>query len=113
MPADLGVDGQRRAVGTDESAVVLLLAVERVAPLPIEHGVGAVADGLPGHGAGFAGIERGIHRRPVHRAGLGFHHPEILALPAARKVVHGGIARNIQVPFADVVVPGGEVEIAA
>ena len=44
---DLRVDGQRLAVGADDGAVVLLLPVERAAPLPVEDRVGAVADGLP------------------------------------------------------------------
>ena len=92
--------------------MILLLAVERAAPLPVEHRIGAVTDRLPGHGARLAAIERGVHRRPVDRAGLRLHHPEVGALPAAHQVVHGAVARGVQMPLPDVVVPGGQVEIA-
>src|ERR1700722_10940514 len=90
--------------------MVLFLAIERVAPLPIEHRVRTVAHGLPGHGTSFAGIERRVYRSPVDRARLSLHHPEILTLPSAREVMHGAVAGDIQVAFAYVVVPCGEIK---
>ena len=88
---DLGVERDGRAVGADEGAVVLLLAVEGGAPLPVADGVGAVADGLPGHGAGFAFIEGVVDGRPVDEAGLGLHDPEVFAEEAAGEVVGGAV----------------------
>src|ERR1700722_18788228 len=67
-----------------------------------------MADGLPGHSAGFAGIERVVDWSPVHRTGLRLHHPEVLTFPTSREVMHSAVAGDIQVAFAYVVVPCGE-----
>ena len=82
-----GVDGDGLAVGADEGAVVLLLAVEGGAPLPVLDGVGAVADGLPGHGADLALVEGVLIGRQLTKPGCGLHDPEVFALVAADKVV--------------------------
>ena len=108
--ANFVVDRKRRAIGADERAVVLLLAVEGVAPLPIEHCIRTVTNSLPGHSAGFAGIERVVDWSPVHRTGLRLHHPEVLTFPTSHEVMHGAVAGDIQMAFAYVVVPGGEIK---
>ncbi len=51
--------------------------------------------------------------RPVDAAGLGFHDPEVLAVEAAGKIVGGAVFVAVELPVADVVIPGGEVEILA
>src|SRR3546814_9867378 len=66
-PDDLVIDRKRLAVGADQRAVHRLLPVERVAPLPIEDAVGAVADRLPCHRPRLAGIE---HRSEEHTSEL-------------------------------------------
>ena len=108
---DFGVEGNGGAVGADEGAVVFLLAVEGGAPLPVGDGVGAVADVVPGHGADVALVEGVVVDVPVDEAGLGFHDPEVLAEEAAGEVVGGAVGDGVEVAGADVVVPGGEVEV--
>ena len=93
--------------------MILLLAVQRAAPLPVTHGVGAVADGLPRHRADFALVESVVDLRPVHEAGLRLHHPEVLSLEPAGQVMGSAIADRVEMALADVVVPGREVEILA
>ncbi len=94
-----------------QRAVIFLLAVQRAAPLPVAHDVGAMSDGVPRHRPHFSFVERVVDGRPVHRAGLGLHHPEILALEAASQVVGKAVPGRIEMSLADVVVPGGEIEI--
>ena len=89
----------------------LFLAVEGGAPLPVGDGVGAVADVVPGHGADLAFVERVIDGGPVDEAGLGLHDPEVFAQEAAGEVVGGAVRGGVEVAAADVVIPGGEVEI--
>ena len=99
------VERDGRAVGADERAVILLLSIERAAPLPIADFIGAVADVLPGHGADFAAIQKIIVARPVHGAGLRFDHPEIALLESAREIVRETFAIDAHVAGANVVVP--------
>src|SRR5208283_1029925 len=86
FPADLGDLCEKwngSAIGPEERAVILLLAVQGAAPLLITNRVRTVANGVPGHGTDFTLIEGVVDTRPVHGAGLRFHHPEILLLEAA------------------------------
>ena len=94
----------------NENAVNLFLSVQRAAPLPIIDIIGAVADGLPRHRAGLTAVEEIIQRRPVHRARLGLHHPEILPLKAASQVVGEAVVCGVYVPRADIVIPGSKGE---
>ena len=81
------IQGHWRAVRSHQRAVVFLLAIQRAAPLPVADGVRAVSDGVPGHRPYFSFVQRVVDRRPVHRAGLGLHDPEILAFESAGQVV--------------------------
>src|SRR6185312_9523284 len=105
------IQRHRCAICPDDRTVILLLPVECAAPLPIADGVGTVADVVPRHGANLAFVERGVYVRPVDRTGLRFHHPEVLALEAARKVVSRAILYGIEVTLSHVVIPGGEIEV--
>ena len=107
---DFVIDGNGRAVGADENAVVFLLAVGSAAPLPVLDGISTVADGLPGHVADLAFEQRRVGTAPVDEGGLGFHHPEIFVLVAAGEVVGGAVGEVVVVVGVDVVVPGGDVE---
>ncbi len=100
-----GVEGDGVAVGSDQCAVVLLLAVEGGAPLPVGDGVGTVADVVPGHGADAAFVEGVVVGRPVDGAGLGLHDPEVFAEEAAGEVVGGAVGDGVELAGADVVVP--------
>src|SRR5579875_1023138 len=91
--------------------MILLLAVQSAPPLPIGHAVGPVPDVLPRHFSYFAFIERITDRSPVHECWLHFHYPEIFTLPSAGKIVDEAISIWIQVPLANIVVPGSEIEI--
>ena len=93
--------------------MIFLLAVQRAAPLPVAHRIRAVPDRLPGHLAHLAAIQHDVHRRPVHGAGLGLHHPEILALETSRQVVRHAVARGVQVAAADIIVPRGQIQFLA
>src|SRR5208283_1523722 len=108
---DLCEKWNRSAIRTEKRAVILLLAVQGAAPLPVADGVRTVANGVPGHGTDFALIEGVVDARPVHGAGLRFHHPEILLLEAARQVVGEAVLRGVEMALANVVVPGGEIEV--
>ena len=66
---DFVVDRDRLSRRADKRAVVLLLPVERAAPLPVFDGIGAVTDGLPGHVAHLALVERVLVGRQLTKAG--------------------------------------------
>ena len=70
-----------------------------------------MSDGVPRHSAHLSFVERVVNRRPIYRSRLGFHHPEILAFEPASQVVSEAVLGRVQVSLADVIVPGGEVEI--
>ena len=91
--------------------MVFLLAVEVAAPLPVADGVGAVADVLPRQGTRFTFIQIVVDGCPVHMAGLRFHDPEILLLEAACQVIGRTIFVLVDVTLADVIIPGGQIEI--
>ena len=52
-----GYSGSGVAVRPDQRSVILLLSVQRAAPLPVAHRVGAVSDVVPRHGAHLALVE--------------------------------------------------------
>src|SRR6266700_6061470 len=106
--ADLFVDGKGSAIRAEERAVILLLSVERAAPLPVAHFIRAVCDRLPRHRADFAFVQKVIYSGPIHRAWLSFHHPKILMLESAGEVVSQTVVVGIEMSAAHVVVPGGE-----
>ena len=107
-----GVDRNRCAVGAQQGAVILLLAVQRTAPLPIQHGVRAVPDCLPGHLAGLTRIECAIHRPPVDVGWLSLHQPEVALLVAAHQVVLDCLVEPLVVAVGNVFVPGRDVQRA-
>jgi len=106
---DLVEEGHGSAVGANEDTVNFFLSVERAAPLPIANVIGAVADGLPSHGTSFAAIQEVVEGGPIHRAGLGLDHPEILALEAARQVMGKTVLCGVNVAGANVVVQDAKV----
>ena len=57
---DLIIERPRLTRLIDQAAVILLLPIQRGPPLPVEHAVRAVADGLPRH-AFFAVVRAGQH----------------------------------------------------
>ena len=93
--------------------MVLLLPVERAAPLPVAHRIRAVPDGVPGHLAHLTAVQRIVHRRPVHKARLRLHHPEVPALETAREVMHDAVPQRVQMAASDVVVPRRQVQLRA
>ena len=108
---DLGIERDGGAIRAEQGAVVLLLAVEGAAPLPVLHRLRAVADGVPGHGTDLPFVEHVVVGGPIDHAGLRFHDPEVFALEAAGKVVRCAVAHGVEVAGADVVVPRGEIEV--
>ncbi len=63
---NLGVERNGRTVGSDQSAVIFLLTIERAAPLPVAHRVSAVTDRVPRHRTHFALVQCIVDGRPVH-----------------------------------------------
>ena len=90
IATDLGyffIKRNRRAIGTDERAVIFLLSVERAAPLPVANFVRAMRDCLPRHGSNFPFIKKVVHARPIHCTWLSLHDPKIFPFESAGQVV--------------------------
>ena len=105
---DLRVERGGSAVGSNQSAVVLFLSVERAAPLPVAHVVGTMRNCLPGHGSDLSLVQEVVDARPVDGAGLSLNHPEVTALEAARQVMGQTVGGWVEVSTADIIVPSGE-----
>jgi hypothetical protein len=71
-----------------------------------------VTDIVPRHRPHFSLEQRGVDGCPVHESRLRFHYPKIPLQKTAREIVTRPVVNYVEVPGANVVVPGGEIEIA-
>src|SRR6476646_9312495 len=91
--------------------VILLLAIQRAAPLPVTDHVCTVSHGVPGHCPDFSFVQGVVDWGPVYRSRLGLHDPKVLAFKPASQIVGKAVFSGIEMSLPHVVIPGGEVEI--
>jgi hypothetical protein len=111
QPRDLIVQGNRRTVRAYQRPVVLLLTVQRATPLPVRHSIGPMANIVPRHRPHLTLVERIVVLRPVHKARLRLHHPEVLAQKTSRQIVGRAIGHRVQMPRPHIIVPRSNVQV--
>ena len=105
-------------VVADDRAMELLGRTAALPPLEVEHGVGAVRDGLQARKQAHARLFYLADRLPVRVARRALHQPERLTLHRIEQIVHHrGVKRRVLERFSGLVpggiaVPAGEVELA-